>query len=124
MIKVELGVLTDSIAPIQELMAKELKAKMAYKIARSTQAINIELEAYQNAIAPIREKYILPDEEWDNDQVPQFKDKDGAKKFNDELAELRATSVEIPINKISVSEIASINISTAAMMQLLWLFED
>ena len=124
MIKVELGVLTDSIAPIQELMAKELKAKMAYKIARSTQAINIELEAYQNAIAPIREKYILPDEEWDNDQVPQFKDKDGAKKFNDELAELRATSVEIPINKISVSEIASINISTAAMMQLRWLFED
>ena len=124
MIKVELGVLTDSIAPIQELMAKELKAKTAYKIARSIQAMNIELEAYQSAVAPIREKYLLPQDEWDNEATPEFKDVDGASKFNDELVELRATDIELPIDKISVNDISSVSISTVAMMQLLWLFED
>ena len=124
MIKVELGVLTDSIAPIQELMAKELKAKTAYKIARSIQAMNIELEAYQSAVTPIREKYLLPQDEWGNETTPEFKDTDGASKFNDELVELRATEIELPINRISVNDISSISISTVAMMQLLWLFED
>ena len=124
MIKVELGILTDSIAPIQELMAKELKAKTAYKIAKSIQAMNIELEAYQSAVTPIREKYLLPQDEWGNETTPEFKDTDGASKFNDELVELRATEIELPINRISVNDISSISISTVAMMQLLWLFED
>ena len=124
MISIKLGELADSAGAIQELMAKELGGRAAYRVARNIQAINKELEPFQSAVGILRSKYLVTQENWANPKEPEFLVKDGAAGFAEEIEELRTEIVEVDIAPIAIKEIERIQIAPVAIAQMMWMFEE
>lgn len=121
MIKIKLSALLDSTAILQKLVNTDLKAKLAWQVARLIKAVDKEIADFNDARMKLIQKYGEKDE---NDKL--ITDESGNCKipdnfisqFSAELNELINTEVEISGNKIRIDELENVNFTPGEINNL------
>lgn len=112
MIQVKLGVILNSIDTLQRLSQQNFKAKLAWQIARLVNAIESELQVFNQTRLNLITKYAQTDDEdklvtdENNNYIIKPENIDT---FNSELNELINTEVELNANKISFKDLEELN---------------
>lgn len=121
MITVTISELINSTETLKKLANKELKAKLAWSVARLLKSADQEIQDFNDARMKLIRQYGEKDENGEliTDERGNCKilDED-VQKFTDELNELTNTTVEINANKINIEDIENIDFTPAEMTQL------
>jgi hypothetical protein len=118
--KLKLGQLVNAQPALNDLAAKQLLAKTAFRIGRNLKTINVELELYDKQRVELAKKFGTLDE-----AKQQYKFENGSgEKFVEELNAMLATEIEIAVTPILLTDLDDVKISAANMAALDWLIED
>lgn len=126
MIKVQINDLLNSTEALQKLSRADLKAKLAWQVARLLKAADAEIQEFNDTRLKLIQKYGQKDE---NGELATDADgncqilPDSITQFSTELNELLNTEVEIGANKILIDELENITF-TPAEMSVLEVFID
>jgi len=123
-IEVTLGELNNSVPALQAIVGMELDARQAFLFARVVRAINDELKTYNETLASLREKYLIPQSEWEYPNKPEWKDETGAEDFAREAKALNDTVVTLPIRKLGISQLDGHEIQPMHLVNLFWLIDE
>lgn len=121
MITVTIAQLLNSIDVLQKLAKMQLKAKLAWSVARLLKAADAEIQDFNNTRLDLIRKYGEKDE---NEQL--ITDENGNCKikpdeisnFTNELTELTASEIEINANKIHINDIENLDFTPTDMAAL------
>ena len=121
MIKVKISSLLNSNEALQKLAGTDLKAKLAWQVARLLKAAEAELQSFNEARTNLIKKYgekdengeLITDENGNCKITPNFIDT-----FSNELNELIDSEVEISANKISINDLDNTNFTPSEMTVL------
>lgn len=121
MIKVKISSLLNSTEALQKLAGTDLKAKLAWQVARLLKAAEAELQSFNEARTNLIKKYgekdengeLITDENGNCKITPNFIDT-----FSNELNELIDSEVEISANKISINDLDNTNFTPSEMTVL------
>ncbi len=121
MITVTIAQLLNSIDVLQKLAKMQLKAKLAWSVARLLKAADAEIQDFNNTRLDLIRKYGEKDE---NEQL--ITDENGNCKikpdeisnFTNELTEVTASEIEINANKIHINDIENLDFTPADMAAL------
>lgn len=121
MIKVKISSLLNSTEALQKLAGTDLKAKLAWQVARLLKAAEAELQSFNEARTNLIKKYgekdengeLITDENGNCKITPDFIDT-----FSNELNELIDSEVEISANKISINDLDNTNFTPSEMTLL------
>ena len=112
MIQVKLGVILNSIDTLQRLSQQNFKAKLAWQIARLVNAIESELQVFNQTRLGLITKYAQVDDEDTliTDENNNYIIKpENIEAFNSELNELINTEVELNVNKINFKDLEELD---------------
>ena len=122
MIKVTLRDILNSMNVFNELVQKELPAKVAFNTERLSEQLQTEYTRFENARNNILQKYCEIDEETGNfksDEKGDLLIKDGCiEAFNKEVADLLDTELEINASPLTLDSLENLNFKPAQMMLL------
>lgn len=121
MIKVKISSLLNSTEALQKLASADLKAKLAWQVARLLKAAEAELQSFNETRMTLIKKYgekdaegeLVTDDKGNCKILPE-----SINTFTAELNELIATEVEISVNKISINDLENINFTPSEMTLL------
>lgn len=121
MINVKISDLLNSTEALQKLAGTDLKAKLAWQVARLLKAAEAELQSFNEARTNLIKKYgekdengeLITDENGNCKITPNFIDT-----FSNELNELIDSEVEISANKISINDLDNTNFTPSEMTVL------
>ena len=121
MINVKISSLLNSTEALQKLASADLKAKLAWQVARLLKAAEVELQSFNETRMALIKKYGEKDakgelvtDEKGNCKIPP----DAIDGFNTELNELITTEVEINVNKISIDDLENMSFTPNEMTLL------
>lgn len=121
MIKVKISDLVGSTEALQKLAGKELKARLAWQVARLLKAADAELQSFNDTRMELVKKYGNKDENGElitddkgNCKIPE----EYVSTFSDELTELVETEIEINSNKIKIDDLENLDFTPAEMSNL------
>lgn len=121
MIKVSIATLLNSTEALQKLSTTDLKAKLAWQVARLLKAADKEIQEFNETRMKLIQKYGEKDEngelikdEKDNCRISN----DVAEEFSTQLNDLIQAEVEINVNKINIDELDNITFTPADMAML------
>lgn len=126
MITISISELMNSTETLQKLAHKELKAKLAWSIARLLKAADAEIQSFNEARMNLIKKYGEKDENGElvTDEKGNCKILDDEiRNFTEELNELMNSKIEINANKIRIEELETLDF-TPAEMNVLEVFID
>ena len=123
-IEVTLGELNNSVPALQAIVGMKLDARQAFLFARAVQVINDELKTYNETLASLREKYLVPQDQWKDPNKPEWKTENGAEDFASEAKALNDTVVTLPIRKLGISQLDGHAIQPAHLVNLFWLIDE
>jgi hypothetical protein len=123
-IEVTLGELNNSVPALQAIVGMELPARPAFLLARATRIINEELEVYNETLASLREKHLIPRDKWADPQKPEWKTASAEKDFSKEAKALNDTVVTLPIEKFGISQLEGQKVQPVHLVNLMWLFDE
>lgn len=103
---------------LNQLLALELPAAAAFKIARAAQPIFAELQSYEQQ----RVRLVRQLGEAEGQQTIVRSDK--VPEFNSEMDALLQVDVDLEIKKLSPDLLGDVDISAADLMALWFLFDD
>lgn len=121
MINVKISSLLNSTEALQKLAGADLKAKLAWQVARLLKAAEAELQSFNETRMTLIKKYgekdaegeLITDEKGNCKIPPEVIDT-----FTTELNELINTEVEISVNKISIDDLENISFTPSEMTLL------
>jgi hypothetical protein len=123
-IEVTLGELNDSVPALNAIIGMELPARPAFLFARVARLINNELKPYNETLKSLREKYLVPRDQWQDPKVPEWKTENGATEFGTEVEDLNGTVVSLPLQKLGISQLDGQNVQPVHLANLLWLIDE
>lgn len=123
-IEITLGELNDSVFALNAIIGMELPARPAFLLARATRIINGELEVYNETLANLREKYLIPRDKWERLDKPEWKTAGAEQNFATEAKALNGTVVTLPIEKFGISHFDVQKLKPAHLVNLMWLFDE
>lgn len=121
MMTIKINDLLNSIDILQKLSKMELKAKLAWQVARLLKAAEKEIQEFNETRMNVITKYGEKDE---NDQLITDDNnnckiqKEHIEDFTNELNELVKSEVEINANKLKIDDLADLEFTPADMAQL------
>lgn len=121
MIKIKIRELLNCTDALQKLAGKELKAKLAWQVARLLKSADTELSSFNETRMNLIKKYGEKDEagELITDENGNCKIlTDSVETFSNELNELVETEIEINANKLKVDDLNDIDFTPAEMNAL------
>lgn len=121
MIEITLRDIIDSSDSLKNLSQKPLKARCAYSIGKILKQVDNEMSGFNDTRLELIKKYgekdengeLITDEKNNVHIIPAH-----LEDFNAELRELMDTTVELPVNKISIADIGDIEFTPVEMAQL------
>ena len=121
MIKVKISDIINSTETLQKLGKMELKAKLAWQVARLLKALDTEVQQFNETRMEVIKKYGEKDEngelvtdEKGNCTIQQ----ENVGKFQEELTDLINAEIEINANKIKIESIEDIDFTPTEMNAL------
>lgn len=136
-ITVTLAQLNQSIGALSELTTQPIAIRTSFQIGKIIKAVNSEMEQYNASRTKLCEQYSNKDIEGKAIMVgadgkpivegqPGRYDipKEKMPEFEKELAELLAIETQVPGQQIKVSDLNTVNIAPALLMNLEWLITD
>lgn len=107
--------LVNSVQSLRNIMALDLPAKTAYRLAKVSHTIDVHLKAFDTARAKVVGKYKgedgqIPEEHW--------------KVVGDELEAVMDEDVEVSITKLKLSELGDVRLKAQDLYQLDWLVSE
>jgi hypothetical protein len=123
-IEVTLGELNDSVPALNAIIGMELPARLAFLFARVVQLINDELKTYNETLESLREKHLVPRDQWQEPNMPEWKTEKGATEFRTEADDLNGTVVSLPFQKLGISQLDGQNVQPVHLANLLWLIDE
>lgn len=127
MITVRLRNIIDGTEVLRKLAGQPLKGRTAFQVSKILKKLEEELNLFNSTRVELIKKYSKVDE---NNQIIQDENgnvqlqEDKLNDFNNEIAELLNTSIEINSGKIKLVDIEDINFTPAEMMALEELIEE
>ena len=121
MIKLKISDLLNSTEALQKLAGKELKAKLAWQVARVLKLAEKEIQDFNETRMNLIKKYGEKDENGElvTDENNNCKiNNEFINDFSNELNELIESEIEINANKIKIEDIENIDFTPAEMTQL------
>lgn len=121
MIKITVAELLNSTETLQKLAAKELKAKLAWSVARVLKAAEKEIQDFNETRMKLITKYGEKDENGEliTDDNGNCKIIEGSvTEFTNELNELTASELEINANKLSMDSLENLDFTPIEMAAL------
>ena len=118
---VTLGNIVDSQDVMRSLSNKQLRGRVAFKVARLLKKLEVELTTFNDTRLKLIENYAKKDEEGNyinNDKNEYQFDGDNANKFIEEFNKLLSEKIEIEANPILIDEIEELNFTPAEMAVL------
>lgn len=118
---VTLGNIVDSQDVMRALSNKQLRGRVAFKVARLLKKLEVELTTFNDTRLKLIESYAKKDEEGNyvtNDKNEYQFDGDNANKFIEEFNKLLSEKIEIEANPILIDEIEELNFTPAEMAVL------
>ena len=118
---VTLGNIVDSQDVMRSLSNKQLRGRVAFKVARLLKKLEVELTTFNDTRLKLIESYAKKDEEGNyvtNDKNEYQFDGDNANKFIEEFNKLLSEKIEIEANPILIDEIEELNFTPAEMAVL------
>lgn len=121
MIKLTIGDLVNSTEALQKLADKQLKAKLAWQVARLLKMIDAELQSFNDTRMNLVKKYgekdetgsLITDDKGNCKILPDL-----VNEFSKELKELVDTEIELNSNKLKIEDLENLNFSPAEMNTL------
>lgn len=121
MIKVQINDLLNSTEALQKLSKTDLKAKLAWQVARLLKAADKEIQEFNETRLKLIQKYgekdesgeLITDEKGNCKILP-----DSLDSFSTELNELVNSEIELNVNKIAIDDLDSISFTPADMNSL------
>ena len=121
MIKVQINDLLNSTEALQKLSKTDLKAKLAWQVARLLKAADKEIQEFNETRLKLIQKYgekdengeLITDEKGNCKILP-----DSLDSFSTELNELVNSEIELNVNKIAIDDLDSISFTRADMNSL------
>lgn len=121
MINVKISSLLNGTEALQKLAGADLKAKLAWQIARLLKAAEAELQSFNETRMTLIKKYgekdtkgeLITDEKGNCKILPE-----NINTFTTELNELLNTEVEINVNKISIDDLENMSFTPSEMTLL------
>lgn len=117
--KVKLSKVVNSVPAFKILTTQGTNAKIAFKFAKALNAIQSELDLFEQTKNKIVAQYQITNEEG-NLELPADK-VEGLKK---EIIDLLEEEVEIPVEKIHINDLSGITVTISNMMLMDYLFAD
>lgn len=121
MINVKISSLLNGTEALQKLAGADLKAKLAWQVARLLKAAEAELQSFNETRMTLIKKYGEKDTEGElitdekgNCKIPP----EDINTFTAELNELLNTEVEINVNKISINDLENMSFTPSEMTLL------
>ena len=127
MITVRLRNIIDGTEVLRKLAGQPLKGRTAFQVSKILKKLEEELNLFNSTRVELIKKYSKVDE---NNQIIQDENgnvqlqEDKLNDFNNEIAELLNTQIEINSGKIKLVDIEDINFTPAEMMALEELIEE
>jgi len=127
MITVRLRNIIDGTEVLRKLAGQPLKGRTAFQVSKILKKLEEELNLFNSTRVELIKKYSKVDE---NNQIIQDENgnvqlqEDKLNDFNNEIAELLNTPIEINSGKIKLVDIEDINFTPAEMMALEELIEE
>ena len=127
MITVRLRNIIDGTEVLRKLAGQPLKGRTAFQVSKILKKLEEELSLFNSTRVELIKKYSKVDE---NNQIIQDENgnvqlqEDKLNDFNNEIAELLNTQIEINSGKIKLVDIEDINFTPAEMMALEELIEE
>ena len=121
MIKLTIGDLVNSTEALQKLADKQLKAKLAWQVARLLKMIDAELQSFNDTRMNLVKKYgekdetgsLITDDKGNCKILPDL-----VNEFSKELKELVDTEIELNSNKLKIEDLENLDFSPAEMNTL------
>ena len=121
MIKVQINDLLNSTEALQKLSKTDLKAKLAWQVARLLKAADKEIQEFNETRLKLIQKYgekdengeLITDDKGNCKILP-----DSLDSFSTELNELVNSEIELNVNKIAIDDLDSISFTPADMNSL------
>ena len=121
--------LIESSNALKEITTFSLPIKTSFKIAKIVRQVQPTIDAYEEVLKNLQEKYAEKDEEGkprvndtDNPGIKQILLSD-AEKFSKEYQELLDAINEITIEKLTIEDFGEAEIKPNLLVQLSWLIE-
>lgn len=111
--KVKLQELLEAMEALNTLSGKSLSAATAFKVARVASALKQPVADFD----AVRQKLLQEVGERVNDQQWKINDKE---RWEREISELLAQEIDLPDEKLTVSDFGSENVEPKTLMQLSW----
>ena len=111
MIELTVQEMIDSIPTLRELSNKQLKSKVAYKLARIAREVDKESQLFNDERNKLIEKYAERDEEGnfkpnENGQIyVDVTNLEKVEQFSNEINELLETEIEVNAEKLSLNDL-------------------
>ena len=121
MIKIKIADLVNSTEALQKLAGTDLKARLAWQVARLLKAAEVEIQSFNETRMNLIKKYGVKNEdgELNTDEkgncqiIPE-----SVEAFSKELGELIETEVEINANKILIADLDNVEFTPSEMSVL------
>ena len=121
MIKVTLKDIVESQDVMRALSSKQLRGRVAFKVARLLKKLEAELATFNDTRIKLIETYAKKDDEGNfvtNEKNEYQFDADNANKFVEEINKLLLEEIDIDANPILVDEIEELNFTPAEIVAL------
>lgn len=108
MIELTVQEMIDSIPTLRELSTKQLKSKVAYRVARLLREVQAESETFETARVNLIKLYGAKDENGElkaDENGNTYIDKDYVADFNSELTDLLNNKITINGDKLSLDDL-------------------
>lgn len=125
-IAVTLGQLINSTQSIGALISQPMPIRTSFQLGKLVRAINLELEQYQSSRKELCERHAEKDSEGKAKMLDDGQRYDIKKmeEFDREHQELTAVEVTIPGSRIKVSDLGTVSIAPAHLLNLEWLLVE
>lgn len=116
--KIKLIRIVNSIQSLKSLSQQTTSAKSAFKLARALNAIQAELDVFEETKNTTAKKYQTDTPEGTLEMTPE-----NAELFKKEILELLDEELEIVVDHIPISEM-TLNMTVSSMMAIDYLFRE
>lgn len=130
MVKLTLEELIASATAMQGFMTLKLPAAKAFKIGRQLKQLNPDIDAYNDSMRALADKYPVLEEKPKPDATAQEKSelderqRGARKQMEVEIRELLKTTIEVKCELLPIALLDGQDVPISQMANLSWLFED
>jgi len=117
--KVKLSKIVNSVPAFKTLSQQATNAKIAFKFAKTLNAIQTELDLFEQTKNKLVAQYQVINEQ-NEPEIPQ----DKMEEIKKQLMDLLEEEVELSVEKIHINDLSSVTVTISNMMLMDYIFAD